>query len=347
MKNRPATRLLMPLLLLLATGLVGCKKSSVPSVGPQSEGTTETEQILAEIRKVQEATGSDLRALAAEVKRQQALQTEKAGDPPVVRDLAVLRVALGEARQAIQAKDSKVTEAALSRMERAALVVSAELPAAVVGQHVDRALTHIRQQEAAGSTDFVAASLSLLAASEAAVNGRPAELVPDVLNELDAAKASLDTGNTAEARKNLATVLEKVTGHPSVVTMSRTRLALAGAREALLRQAWPVVEAELEEVEGRLEGILGSAAQETKPAATTDEQPAPKAAEGAAAAPATPGPSKAPASETAPRSAPAETGATAAPSPAPTAPAPEAGGAKTPASSESGNKGGWGRFFGR
>ncbi len=70
MKNRPAIRLLMPLALLLATGLVGCKKSTVSPAGTAGEGTSETEQILAEIRKVQEATGSDLRALAAEVKRQ-------------------------------------------------------------------------------------------------------------------------------------------------------------------------------------------------------------------------------------------------------------------------------------
>ncbi|NPV48228.1 MAG: hypothetical protein HPY69_14850 [Armatimonadetes bacterium] len=347
MKNRPAIRLLMPLALLLATGLVGCKKSTVSPAGTAGEGTSETEQILAEIRKVQEATGSDLRALAAEVKRQQALQTEKAGDPPVVRDLAVLRVALGEARQAIQAKDSKVTEAALSRMERAALVTSAELPAAVVAQHVDRALTHIRQQEAAGSTDFVAASLSLLAASEAAVNGRPADLVPDVLNELDAAKASLDAGNTAEARKSLAAVLEKTTGHPSTVVMSRTRLALAGAREALLRQAWPVVEAELTEVESRLQEILGSAAQEAKTAASTDKQPAPKTSESGAAPPTTAEPQKAPASETAPSTAPAQESMTPASPPAQTTPAPEAGGAATPAGSESGSKGGLGRLFGR
>lgn len=342
MKNRPAVWLLVLLALLLATGLVGCKRTTVPATGTTTETATETDQILAEIRKVQEATGSDLRALTAEVKRQQELQTEKAGDPAVVRDLAVLRMSLGEARQAIEARDGSVTEAALSRMERATQAISAELPAAVIAQHVDRALTYMRQQEAAASTDFVVASLSLLAASEAAVNGRPPDLVPDVLNELDAAKASLDSGNAAEARKNLATVLEKTTGHPSVVAMTRTRLALAGAREALMRQAWRVVDAELTEVEGRLKEVMASVTPEAESAATEKKQPA-KAPESAPAPSAETAPQKAPATGAAPGATPATTEQPPATAPAPAVTAPT----EAPAGEQSETKRGLGRFFGR
>jgi hypothetical protein len=339
-KNRPAVCLLIALAIPLAVGCLGCKKTTVGPTGASTEASDGTEQILAEIRKVQQATGSDLRALTEEVKRQQELAAEKSGDPPVARDLAVLRLALSEAKQAVEAKDAAVTEAALSRMERACQAMAAELPAGLVAQHVDRALTVVRQQEAAGSTEYMVASLSLLAASEAAVNGRPPALVPDVLNELDAAKGSLDGGNAAEARKSLATVLEKATGHPAMVVMARVRLALSGAREALMRQAWPVVAAELAEIEGRAKELAATVTPEPKPdAAAAKKQPA-KAPEGTAApqqAPTQGAASATGAAEQAPVQQPAQA-APVAPQTAPPQPATgEAGAAK----------GGLGRLFGR
>lgn len=345
MRNRLAV--LLPLLLLL--GLLalatGCKRTDLTATGPGTEASSETAQILSALQKYQEATGNDLRNLVSEIKRQQSAQAEKAGDPPVARELKVSMSALDGAKQALEAKDAQVMATALGRLDRVVLALSAEIPAAVIGQHVDRALYVMDQQEAQASREFMVASLSLLAASEAAVNGRPPALVPDVLKDLEAAKSSLDAGNAPEARKALAVVVQAVTTHPSVLVLSRARLAIAGAREALARQAWPVVEAELKELEGRLKEVGSDilpppakpAADLKQPAATTPETPAaikpaaepsaapaatPAATPSAPAASSTAAPSATPSAPPAATPAPATPPATPAPSAAPASSAP-------------------------
>lgn len=327
MRNRLAV--LLPLLLLL--GLLalatGCKRTDLTATGPGTEASSETAQILSALQKYQEATGNDLRNLVSEIKRQQSAQAEKAGDPPVARELKVSMSALDGAKQALEAKDAQAMATALGRLDRVVLALSAEIPAAVIGQHVDRALYVMDQQEAQASREFMVASLSLLTASEAAVNGRPPALVPDVLKDLEAAKSSLDAGNAPEARKALAVVVQAVTTHPSVLVLSRARLAIAGAREALARQAWPVVEAELKELEGRLKEVGSDILPPpAKPAATTPETPAAikPAAEPSAAPAATPAatPSAPAASSTAAPS--ATPSAPPAATPAPATPAPSA-----------------------
>jgi hypothetical protein len=330
-RTRPAVLLVVLLVVLGLAVSGGCKRSEVAAPTSSAEPSSDSAQILAEVRKYQEATGSDLRALVEEVKRQQSVQTERAGDPPVVRDLAVARTAVADAKLAVDSKSTESEAAALGRLQRACLYLAAELPAVQVAQQVDRALQAVRQTEAVASREFMVASMALLAASAAAVNGRPPALVPDVLKELDAAKASLDAGKPDEARKSLAAVLDKTSTHPSVVVLAQARQAVAGAQEALGRQAWPVVAAELTELQGRLDELAvnvglketGAAKKETaaQPAAAPQpQQPAaavPAEKGGATQAPAA-GPAPAPPAATAQPAA-AQPAAAPAPAPAPSA----------------------------
>ena len=105
MRNRLAV--LLPLLLLL--GLLalatGCKRTDLTATGPGTEASSETAQILSALQKYQEATGNDLRNLVSEIKRQQSAQAEKAGDPPVARELKVSMSALVGAKQALEAME--------------------------------------------------------------------------------------------------------------------------------------------------------------------------------------------------------------------------------------------------
>lgn len=307
----------LPLFLLSLTLLVatGCKRTEVAagSAEPQSESG----QILAEMRRYQEATGSDLRALMTELKRQQSLETAKAGDPPAVRDLAVARAALSAAQQAAEAKSADSLNSALRRLERVTLSLAAELPSAIIAQNVDRALYEIRKQDSIGGREYMAASLAVLAASDAGVNGRPPALVPDVLTELDAAKAALDGGKPDEAIKSLNAVLDKTVAHPATQALRLAQAAVRGADEALGRQAWPVVVAELEELDGRLTGLAATIAPETVTAAKGKAEAAPAATQAPTPAATAPAPAATPATGTA-----APTGETApAPSAAPPAPA--------------------------
>jgi cell wall-associated NlpC family hydrolase len=187
------------------------------------------------------------------------------------------------------------TQAALARLKRVLLGLAAELPGTLVVQHVDRALYIIRAQQSIASQEFMAASVSLLAASEAAVNGRPAALVPDVLKDIESAKAAVDKGNAEEAVKTLQTVIEKATTHPAAGVVNKALASVRGGEEALFRQAWPVVVAELTELDNRLAELSKSVAPPTTPTTTGAETKkgataAPPAGEAATPAPATPAP---------------------------------------------------------
>jgi len=297
----------------------------------------------------------------AEIKRQQSLETAKAGDPPTVRDLAVARAALSAARQAAEAKSGESLVNALARLERTTQALAAELPSAVIAQHVDRALYEIRKQDSLASREYMAASLAVLAASEAGVNGRPPALVPDVLSELEAAKSALDSGKPEEAEKNLNAVLAKTTAHPAASAARSAQAAVRGAQEALARQAWPVVVAELEELDGRLTALAGTIAPETvapaksKPEAAPAASAAPPSSPTAPAATAAPAPSAstAPAATAAPApstsTAPAAPAAAATTPAAPTAPAPSATPTAPPPAATSSEppapSGGWRKYL--
>lgn len=268
--NRPAFRIMIVTLISAAVGaclLTGCQRSATPQ-GGQAAPTDTNAQILQELRQYQEKTGESLAALAEEVKRRQTLEAEKAGDPPVLRDLAVARAAVVEAQKAVEANDSPATTSALRRLKRVLQSLDADLPGRAIVRHVDRAVYQIRSQQAIGSREFPSATQELLMATDAGVNGRPAELVPDALKEIETARGATSRGDGAAALQTLEAILQKPI--PGGSTMDKAQAAVRGAEEALYREAWPVVAAELAEIGN----LLKSFAQTVAP-----EQAAPAAAE--------------------------------------------------------------------
>lgn len=289
--NRLAIRLVTLTLILAGSSLlmlVGCQRSATSTEGAKPATDPETQALLQEVRQ----SGQSVQALIEEMRRQQSLEADQQGDPPVVRDLAVLRAALGNAQKAAEAKDAAATTAGLQRLRRVLQALAAELPGSVIAQHADRAIHQIQSQQAVGSTEFVGASQSILAASAAAVKGRPAELVPDVLKDLESAKASVDRGGAAEALQTLEAVVQRATAHPTALAIAKAQAAARGADEAVYRQAWPVVVAELTEINNLLteisKTVSPAAATATQPATTTGTAgtaPAPSAGQPAATTP--------------------------------------------------------------
>jgi hypothetical protein len=291
-RNCPARWLVTVLagLLVLCAMLMasGCKRSAAPVAGqlPQDPNAL----VLQQLKQYQEESGKNMAALMDELKRQQSLETSKAGDPPLVRDLATARFFLADAQRAAEAKSTESMGPALKILQRVNAGLASDLPGTQIAQHLDRAVYLIRNQQAIGSKEFAGASLELLAASEAAVNGRPAAAVPDVLKDIQAAKAAADSGTPAEALQSAQAALAAIANHPLGSLLNRAQAAVRGAQEALDRQAWPVVTAELAELDGVLRELSKivepqTAADEAKAAA---QKAAPQAPAAPAATPATP-----------------------------------------------------------
>ncbi|MHB8994967.1 MAG: hypothetical protein ACYC63_06945 [Armatimonadota bacterium] len=269
MRNRPARWLVTVLagLLVLCAMLMasGCKRSAAPVAGQQPQDPNAL--VLQQLKQYQEESGKNMAALMDELKRQQSLQESKAGDPPLVRDLATARFFLTDAKQAAEARSTESMGPALRILQRVTSNLASDLPAARIAQHLDRAVYLIRNQQAIGSKEYAGASLELLAASEAAVNGRPAVAVPDVLKDIQAAKAAADRGIPAEALQSAQAALTAIASHPLGSLLNRAQAAVRGAQAALDRQAWPVVTAELAE----LDGVLSELSKIVEPQTAADE----------------------------------------------------------------------------
>jgi len=262
----------------------GCQRSTgTPGTTAGGQQADQNAQVLDEIRR----TGQSVEALAEEVKRQRSLEAEKAGDPPVVRDLAVARGALSEAQKAVEAKNAEACQVAVQRLRRVLQSLAAELPAALIAQYADRALYEVKAQQAIGSKQFVNASLELAAASNIKSNGRPQELVPAVEADLDNARKALEKNDGNAAIQALEGMLKRALDHGSLHTVVNAQAAARGAEEALARQAWPVVSAELAELDTQLGQIVATpSATSTTPTTT----PSTSEATGAAGGPASPTP---------------------------------------------------------
>lgn len=243
--------------------LSGCQRSATSGAG--AEPADQNALVLQQLRDYQDKTGQRLDALMSQIKDQQKLAESRAGDPPLVRDLAVARGAVVEAQKAVQVKNADAAAAAIRRLKRVVQAMNAELPGMIIAQHVDRAIYQINTQTAVGGKEFVGASSELLEASDAYVNGRPVALVPNVAKDLDAARSALDKGDGAEARQTLDAVLATATNTPAAVALGRAQAALRGAEDALGRQAWPVLEAEFTE----LDNLLAELARTVTPGETT------------------------------------------------------------------------------
>lgn len=326
---RPAAMLFALLIILCAALLInGCERSA--ATGPAGQpAQDQSAAALEQIRQLQEKTGQDMAWLTEQVKRQQTMEADQAGNPPLVRDLAAARFYLSQAQTAATAKDDKGLTAALKPLKRVVNAMAAEVPANLIAQRVDRAVYLIRNQEAIGSKELTVASLEILAASNAAVNGRPAAIVPDVLKELETARTAVGKGIAAEALQTLQGVSDRLEADSLIGVLERAQASVRGAQQAQARTAWPVVSAELAELDNILSDLSKTIAPQTvekpteKPAEQTPEAGATSATPSATSAtPATSALPTPPAAQAAPAATAPAAGATApVPAAQPTAPA--------------------------
>ncbi len=325
--NRTPALLALCAVFLLAGAaalFVGCQRSPVP---PNPAAQAESDN--AQLREALESTGKRIEDLATQVERQQSREAEKAGDPPVVRDLAVARAALTEAQKiAAQGKDATAMAASLAQLRRVLQSIAAEVPASVIVQHADRAVYSMRATLAVGSKQFADASIELVAAYDAANHGRPVELVPAVTSDLESALKSLKKGDADGTIKTLASVIARALESPALHVLARAQTEIAGAEAALGREAWPVVGAELAQLESLLSQIV--VAQPTPEKAETPAQPTEQQTPPTTGAAPAPAQGTTPAGPAPPPAAAPTTGAPAAASAVPVQPAAPAAAPATP-----------------
>ena len=108
MKTRLAAVLLASLLILVASLLInGCQRSA--ATGAAGEGATDQNAlVLEQLKQFQVDTGKNMAQLMDQLNRQQSLQAEKAGDPPLVRDLATAQGAHRTAQTVLAAARNRL-----------------------------------------------------------------------------------------------------------------------------------------------------------------------------------------------------------------------------------------------
>ena len=285
--------------IFLALGLViaigSCKRADETATTPGATPAASPDQS-AQFKDLDEklkANGATLESLLDEFKQTKLLK--EAQGPTLEKDIQVSRLLLYGAQTAAQAKSQADTSASLQRLERVLNAVMAELPAAEMQLDLERALYALKQET--GADAITHASGALLLAVNVGTKATLPTLVPTVVKDIEAAKAKVDKKDTPGAQKAIGELVTKVSGHASIKCVSNALAGVRGAQEALLRQAWPVVLAELQQVDA----LFGELVQVSQPAATAAapaaEQPAapvagtdaaPTAPEGAAAPPAAP-----------------------------------------------------------
>lgn len=238
----------LPLLLVC---LCGCKNEPLPQGTTTPSATPapsdeEQKKLLEDILRFQRDTGSTLESLAAEIARRKALESQARGPSPLVRDLAVARSLLVAARRAVQSEDRDSALWALRRLEAVVCVMQGETPASQIHVQLERAVLALQGSGAGVEADV--ASGAVLAALDVALEAPDAALVPDVARKLEKTKQQVDKGQYKEALKALEELIGTVTAHDSAKRLAFAAAGVRGARQALEREAWLVVLAELDQL---------------------------------------------------------------------------------------------------
>jgi len=285
--------------IFLALGLVialgSCKRADETPGATTAAGSDQSAQFK-ELDEKLRANGATLDSLLEEFKQTQLLK--EAQGPTLEKDIQVARLLLYGAQTATQGKSQADTAAVLQRLERVLNAIMAELPAAEMQLDLERALYALKQET--GADAITHASGALLLAVNVGTKATLPTLVPTVVKDIESAKAKVDKKDTQGAQKAIGDLVGKVSVHTSIKCVSNALAGVRGAQEALSRQAWPVVLAELQQVDtlfGELVQVSQPAAAAVNPPAeqpaapTTGTEAAPSAApsttEGAAATPAT------------------------------------------------------------
>jgi len=234
--------------------LVGCEitTSGEARRGSSSERTVNEQQfeLLQRIDEFEERTDLALDSLMKDADRRRAQESAETG-AAVAKDVQAAQSVLREAEEAAQQKKHESAAAGLARLDHIVLSMQAEVPAAVISQQVERAVAAITVAHRPAD-----ASAALLVAYDEGVReakaNATAHLVPEVLKDIERAKTYTDAGRSQEALAVLNLVLEKASQEPTAQMLEKVREGIAGAKDALGRQAWPVVQAELLELDRML-----------------------------------------------------------------------------------------------
>ncbi len=270
--------------LLCVLLVVGCQPEQqvAPPVQPPELQApiiaTEQEQLLAEILEYTKQTGSTLEELAEEARRREALAQAPSGVGAVDEDLRVAKALVAAARSGAANKQAEKTAAALGRLVATLRALRAEIPAAVIAQHLERGLIAISNLPAQQAVS--AASSSLLAAIDTAMQA-PAPLVPEVVDSVERAKGKVDDEQLQKAAEQVLEILAELRDDATVKLLDTASGSVRGAQDALQRAAWPVLIAELDQLETMLSQLQEKIGEETTVIAGEQE---PEAAEDAEAA---------------------------------------------------------------
>ncbi|MGD9497468.1 MAG: hypothetical protein AB7Y46_14300 [Armatimonadota bacterium] len=241
-------RLLAVFCSLALVGLLGCELSQSGTAGQQGlvpdQGLSEAQQQeFQEMKQLLKQYGLDLQTLRQQQEQQALLERAQAGPPDVVKDLWPTQQVLGDAMQAAQLRKPEESLGLLDRLDALAAALTADLPASQIITHCERALVHLQSAE----PNLEAASAELSMAYQVAQEPSLPTLRPagvDALIQTNA-KGQISAGRPMAAAEVVRTVLDKAGDHWSLQTLNDIRGSIIGAREAVERGKWPVVEAEL------------------------------------------------------------------------------------------------------
>jgi len=246
-------RMIKLVVIVALAGLVGssCRPASEvqpPAVAPRAgeEVSTADQEVLREIRDYLKESGSTLDALVQEVQRRETLERVPGGIAALGTDVRVAKALVAAARRAVTAKGVEKTTAALNRLYPALGNLRSQIPAALITQHLERALVAISTSSAEEAVNQ--ASGYLLKAVDVAMQA-PARIVPDVMQDIERAKASVDNNNLSKGANQILAVLDKLAGHESIEIVEKAIGEAAAAQQAVGREAWPVISAELDQLD--------------------------------------------------------------------------------------------------
>ena len=242
--------------------LIGCQTAPTGSefgptaqVGMDDTLLTEEQKELEEIKQILAQLGpnvsSDLKSLRDMLERQQEHLHAKAGPPDLVQDLWPTQRVLSQVIQTAQLKKVDETLKGLERLQLLIANVAGGLPAREIMARSERALAYLSED----ALDRAYAELGV--AYDIADRSSFPRLVPEGVASLiqTSARSQISAGRTQEAASVVDTVRRRCAEHESLKKFDRIASGLEGARDAVHREAWGVVEAELFEIHNEITGL--------------------------------------------------------------------------------------------
>ncbi len=267
-------------LLVAVVGLVlgACRPESqkpAKPAQPSAQISNQQQQLMEEILGYLKQSGSTLETLAREVQRRETLERVPSGIERLGTDVRVAKALVSAARRAATAKSTEKTAGTLGRLGPVLVGLRSQIPAALITQHLERALVAISTSSAEEAVNL--ASAYLLGAVDVAMKA-PARLVPDVMKDIEKAKARVDGNNLTKGANQILTILERLSEHESISLVEKAIGEARSAQEAVAREAWPVVAAELDqldrllaELQEKIEGEVTAVEAEEVPEVEEEE----------------------------------------------------------------------------